>query len=72
MYPLYLDDSVLFANPDETYFVLGGLSIYEARADWFPRELDKLAESIDPDHPNTVEFHAYTVSARFISDAWFG
>jgi hypothetical protein len=34
------------------------LSVYEAQANYFTRELDKLAEGINPQNPNSVEFHA--------------
>ena len=45
MHLLYLDDSGSAPNQAERCFVLGGLSIFEAQADWFSRELDKLATS---------------------------
>ncbi len=64
MHLLYLDDSGSVPNPNERCFVLGGLSIFEAQADWFTRELDKLAESIDPAKPMSVEFHASDIYAR--------
>jgi hypothetical protein len=44
--------------------VLGGLSVFEAQADWFTRELDKLAESVNPGKPMSVEFHASEIFAR--------
>ena len=61
---LYLDDSGSVPNVNEKYFVLAGLSIFEAQADWFTRELDKLAESVDPADPGGVEFHASAMYAR--------
>ena len=68
---LYLDDSGSAANIAESYFVLGGLSVFEAQADWFTRELDKLAQSIDPANPSLVEFHASEIFARR-SEPWKG
>lgn len=61
---LYLDDSGSVPNVNEKYFVLAGLSIFEAQADWFARELDKLAETIDAANPAGVEFHASAQYAR--------
>jgi hypothetical protein len=58
---LYLDDSGSAENSGEDYFVLGGISLFEAQADWVTRQLDKLAESIDPQHPQEIEFHASEV-----------
>ena len=66
---LYLDDSGSASNADERYFVLGGLSIFEAQADWFTRELDKLAEGINPANPSHVEFHASEIFSRR-SEPW--
>lgn len=43
MHLLYLDDSGSAGNPTEEYLVLGGVSVFEAQADWITLELDKLA-----------------------------
>ncbi|MBM3757397.1 MAG: DUF3800 domain-containing protein [Acidobacteria bacterium] len=45
MYLLYLDDSGSPGNPSERYFVLGGICVYEAQADWFTRRILALFES---------------------------
>ncbi len=58
MHILYLDDSGSAANKNEDYLVLGGLSIYEAQAHHFTIELDKLALTLNPTDPHSVEFHA--------------
>ncbi|MBN1341660.1 MAG: DUF3800 domain-containing protein [Phycisphaerae bacterium] len=64
MHLLYLDDAGSAQNPQEEYLVLGGVSIFEAQADWFARELDKLATTIEPSHPHDVEFHASEIFSR--------
>lgn len=64
MHLLYLDDSGSPANASESYFVLGGISIYEAQADFLTRELDQLAASIDARNPTGVEFHASEIFSR--------
>lgn len=64
MHLRYLDDSGSVPNKEERYFVLGGLSVFEAQADWFTRELDKLAESIDPASPASIEFRASETFSR--------
>lgn len=43
MHLLYLDDAGSAANATEQYLVLGGVSIYEAQANWFTQQLDNLA-----------------------------
>lgn len=64
MYLLYLDDAGSPGNSAEDYFVLGGISVYEAQVDWFSRELDKLAAPYNPESPEDVKFHASTVFSR--------
>ena len=64
MHLLYLDDAGSANNPDEDYLVLGGVSVFEAQAHWVTQELDRLAESIYPSDPHSVEFHASEVFAR--------
>lgn len=61
---LYLDDSGSANNPNEDYLVLGGVSVYEDQAPWITSELDKLAQSIHPADPHSVEFHAAEIFAR--------
>jgi hypothetical protein len=64
MYLLYLDDAGSPPNKDEKYFVLGGVSVFEAQAHFITQELDKIAESIHPSSPSDVEFHASEIFAR--------
>ncbi len=64
MHLLYLDDAGSASNANEDYLVLGGLSVYEAQAHWFTQELDRLAETIDPSNPHSVEFHASEIFSR--------
>lgn len=64
MYLLYLDDSGSAANTNEDYLVLGGVAVYEAQANWFTQELDKLAETVDAANPHCVEFHASEIFSR--------
>lgn len=71
MHLLYLDDAGSAANKDESYLILGGVSVFEAQADWFAQELDKLAESISPANPRELELHASEIfSCR--SSPWKG
>jgi hypothetical protein len=64
MHLLYLDDAGSTANSNEEYFVLAGVSVFEAQTSWFTQELDRLAESINPANPNQVEFHASEIFSR--------
>ena len=58
MHLLYLDDSGSAANRNESYLILGGVSVHEAQAHWITQELDKLARAVYPQNPDDVEFHA--------------
>lgn len=58
MYLLYLDDSGSPNNVNENYFVLGGICVPETSVRWLSHQLDELAEKIDPNSPEKVEFHA--------------
>ena len=58
MHFLYLDDSGSIGNLNEDYFVLGGVCVPESSVRWLTSELDHLAESIDPQSPSSIEFHA--------------
>jgi hypothetical protein len=64
MHLLYLDDAGSSGNKEEQYLVLGGISIYEAQADFITRELDTLAQSIDAANPQGLEFHASEIFSR--------
>ena len=64
MHLLYLDDSGSAANQSEEYFVLGGVSVYEAQTDWFTQELNTLASSVQSSDPTSVEFRASDIFAR--------
>lgn len=64
MHLLYLDDSGSAGNPTEEYLVLGGVSVFEAQADWITSELDKLAQSFGAANPHDLEFHASTIFSR--------
>jgi hypothetical protein len=64
MHLFYLDDSGSTLNKNEDYLVLGGISVFEAQVHFFTTELDKLAQSINPVDPNSVEFHASEIFSR--------
>ncbi|MCY3973902.1 MAG: DUF3800 domain-containing protein [Candidatus Dadabacteria bacterium] len=57
MHLLYLDDSGSASNPNEDYFVLGGVSVFEAQVHYLTKQMDDLALTIDSANPHGVEFH---------------
>ena len=42
------------ATPQKNTSVLGGVSVFEAQADWASSELDKLAQMFDAAHPHDI------------------
>jgi hypothetical protein len=64
LYLLYLDDAGSASNPNEDYFVLGGVCVFETHADGFTRDLDQIASRYDAEDPSRVEFHASAIFAR--------
>lgn len=64
MHLLYLDDSGSVNNINEQYIVLGGVSVSEHQCQHLTSELDKIAQSIDPENFNDIEFHASEIFSR--------
>lgn len=58
MYLLYLDDSGSPNNPAEEHFVLGGVCVPEESTRWLSSQIECLAEELDSENPQKVEFHA--------------
>lgn len=58
MYFLYLDDSGSPGNIDESHFILGGFCVPEESIRWLSARLEANAQLLDPENPQSVEFHA--------------
>lgn len=58
MHMLYVDDAGSANNPNEDYFVLGGVSVPESSVRWLTYQIEQLAEKINPGNTSQVEFHA--------------
>lgn len=59
MYLLYLDHSGEVANPDDDYFVMGGVAVFERQIYFIKQELERLQQEYLLDEiPGQVEFHA--------------
>ena len=56
MHLLYLDDSGSVGNASDKHVVLAGLSVEEKLPHWLSQNLDRLAEKIWPDSPQSLEF----------------
>lgn len=57
MHLLYLDESGSASDPNQRYFVLAGVSVFERKTHWIEQELNKVAQRFSPDNPHDVELH---------------
>ncbi len=58
MHLLYLDDSGSAQNKSEQHLILAGFSVFERQVHFITKELDELAQRLNPTDPSSVEFHA--------------
>ena len=58
MFLLYVDESGNTKNPNDEYFVLGSVAIYETRAYFLSNEIDRIQEKWFPTASVPIEFHA--------------
>lgn len=58
MHLLYLDDSGSVADKSVNYVVLGGVCVAENNLRWLSYEIERFALELNPDNPESVEFHA--------------
>ncbi len=57
MHLLYLDDAGSVKNPQDRYFILAGIAIFERQVQWLQASLEQLATSTGHPEPGSVEFH---------------
>ncbi len=64
MFLLYVDESGNTKNPNDEYFVLGSVAIYEASAYFLSGQIDQVQEKWFPKAPEPIEFHAAQIFNR--------
>lgn len=57
MHLLYLDESGSASDPNQQYFVLAGVSVFERESHWVEQQLNTVAHRFAPDAPHSVELH---------------
>lgn len=57
MHLLYLDESGSVADPNQKYFILAGVSIFERQGFWLSQKLDEIASRFNPAEPQLIELH---------------
>ena len=62
MYLAYVDDSGSVKNPNETYFILGGVSVHERQVFHLITRLDGFVKSLNLGPPEDIELHASVIA----------
>lgn len=62
MYLVYIDGSGSVKNPNEKYFILGGISVFERQIFHLIKHVDEFVESLNLGHPEDVELHASVIA----------
>lgn len=57
MHLLYVDESGSVADPNQDYFVLAGVSVFERKTHWVEQKLNDVASRFSPDDPHSIELH---------------
>jgi len=68
MHLLYLDESGSVADPNQRYFVLAGVAVFERLTHWIEQPLNKIAERFAPNTPYSLELHGSPM--RSGRDGW--
>lgn len=68
MHLLYIDESGSVADPNQHYFVLAGVSIFERKTHWVEQKLNSIAAQFSPSAPWDVELHGSPM--RSGRDGW--
>ena len=65
MYLLYIDGSGSVKNPNEEYFILGGVSVFERQIFHLIKRMDEFVESLDFGllEDEDIELHASTIAS---------
>ncbi len=72
MYLLYIDGSGSVKNPNEEYFILGGVSVFERQIFHLIKRMDEFVESLNlGSSPEDIELHA-SVIANGKENPWKG
>ncbi len=75
MYLLYVDESGSPQDPNQQYFVLAGVAVFERKTHWLEQALDNLASRIDPNEPerkflNSTAFIFFVTPVLVPACAW--
>jgi len=64
MYLLYLDDAGSVGNPEERYFILGGIALFERQVYWLQQDLERITGELSHPEPNNLELRGNAILNR--------
>ncbi|MEQ1602290.1 MAG: DUF3800 domain-containing protein [Methylophilaceae bacterium] len=68
MHLLYIDESGSVSDPNQEYFVLAGVSVFEKKTHWVEQPLNNIASSFNSQEPWSIELHGSPM--RSGRDGW--
>lgn len=57
MHLLYVDESGSPSDPDQNFFILSGVSIFERKTHWVETQLNEIVARFSPEDPYALELH---------------
>lgn len=57
MYLLYVDESGSTKDPEQNYFVLSGIAVFERQTHWIEQSMNKIAQRFSSNEPYDYELH---------------
>ena len=57
MYLLYCDESGTTKDPNQIHYLFSGICTFERQSYWIANEMDKIASTLNPADPHSIEFH---------------
>lgn len=63
MYLMYTDESGSLTDPDQHFFILSGIAVFDRRTHWIEQEMNTIAERFRPMDPFSIEFHGSPMRA---------
>ena len=56
MHLLYIDESGAVTDPNQSHFILAGISVFERKTHWIEQRLNNIAERFDPYTPMKLNY----------------
>lgn len=57
MHLLYVDESGSHSDPNQSFFILSGVAIFERQTHWVEQHLNEIAARFSPEDPYAIELH---------------